>query len=66
MKLHFELEQSEMQNLMMLVNMGGMLAQQAPSLLQRLSEQIQAQQQASAPRPNGADDGDGKSQHDRQ
>ena len=58
MKLHFELEQIEVQSLLMLVNAGGMLANQAQMLMAKLTEQIQAQQAQGplppvAPRANG-------------
>ena len=57
MKLHFELETSEMQILLMLVSAGGMMANQAQILMQNLTEQLQAQQRVQGPppvsRPNG-------------
>jgi hypothetical protein len=60
MKVHFELEATQVQSLLMLINAGGMLANQAQTLLQEITTQIQAQQ-PQAPRPNGADDGDRQS-----
>jgi hypothetical protein len=54
MKVHFELEPMQVQSLLMLINAGGMLAQQSQALMQAITEQIQAQQ-PQPPRPNGAD-----------
>jgi hypothetical protein len=54
MKVHFELEPMQVQSLLMLINAGGMLANQAQTLMQTITEQIQAQQ-PQPPRPNGAE-----------
>ena len=42
MKLHVELEQTEWQAILQLVNQGGMLAQMAPLLIGKITEQLQA------------------------
>ena len=52
-KLRIELEPTDWQAVMTLVNAGGIYASLAPHLIRMMTEQLQAQQQASTLRPNG-------------
>ena len=57
MKFHIELEHTDWQAALTLINAGGIYASLAPHLVRMISEQLQTQQQASVPRPaagNGA------------
>ena len=55
MKLRIELEPNDWQAALTLINAGGIYASLAPHLIRMITEQLQVQQQAGVPRPNGAD-----------
>ena len=49
-KFHIELEHTDWQAALTLINAGGIYASLAPYLIKKMSEQLQVQQQAGVPR----------------